>query len=302
MRICSCQPYQPKVVDPEPRLAANVVHLEGPNFMKLTSKLYLLLLFIGNIAFSQSWVTTEVTDFAIIDFPVASELTETGAETVFSASDANAVYGVTIRKLSDQESLQITQDEIPNLYQGFASGAVNAVGGEIVSMNEIIIDEISGLEIEYKTHPDYELPGQRFKRIIYVNQNIISIDFWPLAEDDALMIENRAKFFDSFSINLDEIANIEAPLNSQETVASTAYKIGYVVGLIMSFLLFVGLLVGLFFLIRYLIRRSTKNPTISKPVEQPKIKPEKITCDRCDTENNYDAKYCKGCGYELPKN
>ncbi len=269
--------------------------------MKLANRLYLCLLFFGNFTFSQSWVKTDITDFASIQFPIASELTETEMETVFSASDATAVYIVSIRKLTSQQSAQITKDEVPNLYQGVARGAVEAARGEIVSMNEITIDEIPGLELEYQTDANHELPGQRFKRIIYVNRNIISIDFWPLAEQSDLLIENKTKFFNSVSINADETESIGESINADNTETSTAYETGFLLGQILFYVLLIAVLLGLFLLVRYLIKKNDKKYTLDASVEQPKVTSIKISCGRCDTENNSDSKYCKGCGYELPK-
>ena len=169
--------------------------------MNLKNKLLILILFICNLNYAQDWIKTDITDFSSINFPVASELTETPRETVYTSDDEFAFYIVSIRKLTDQQSSRITKEEIPNLYQGFANGAIDAVNGKIISKNEITILGIPALELEYYAPDNPQLPSQRFKRLIYVNQNIISIDFWPLTKEKDVANEKKSKFFNSFLIN-----------------------------------------------------------------------------------------------------
>lgn len=271
--------------------------------MNLKNKLLILILFICNLNYAQDWIKTDITDFSSINFPVASELTETPRETVYTSDDEFAFYIVSIRKLTDQQSSRITKEEIPNLYQGFANGAIDAVNGKIISKNEITILGIPALELEYYAPDNPQLPSQRFKRLIYVNQNIISIDFWPLTKEKDVANEKKSKFFNSFLINSNKAENsVKVTNENNSNKTNIASETGFIVGQAIFYIFLFAILIGLFLLIRYLLKKTKRKDSTSNSVEQTKTKSEKIVCKKCDSENNPNTKYCTRCGYELPKN
>ncbi len=271
--------------------------------MNLNTKLFTALLFIVNFAFGQDWITTKITDFATIDFPVESELNESYGETIFSVTDVNAIYVVSLRKLTDQQSQQISKDQIPDLYEGVLRGAIQAANAELISKKNIDVNGILGVEIEYVAPHHPELPSQRFKRIVYINKHIINIDFWPFAKQQDLSNAYKGQFFDSFSFRLDQnIENKEEITeNIDDSANSSGFKFGYLIGQIFFILLFIGFLIGLILLIRFLLRRKKKNALINDKPKQTIAKIEKIICNECKEENTSESKYCSRCGYELPK-
>lgn len=273
--------------------------------MKLTNKLLVVFIFTVNIIFAQEWVKTEITDFASINFPVESELTETSREMVYTAEDEFAYYIVSVRKLNEQQSSRITQNDIPNLYQGVVQGTMDATNGEVVSMNDIRVQKLPVLELEYNVITNSNLPNQRFKRIFYINQFIISIDYWPLTNQKNITNEIKAKYFDSFKFNSNEIDNTSTTdaivlndTNGDEIAYNNGYEIGYFIGKIIFYLLLIAIVIGLIVLIRRLVKKK-KNITNSETKNI--IKPSTIICGKCDIENNYNSKYCKRCGFELKK-
>jgi len=272
--------------------------------MNMNIKWITALLFITNIVFGQDWITTEVTSFATIDFPAKSEVIENNGETIFNATDENAYYVVSIRKLTDQQHLQIGKDQISNLYEGMLRGVVNAANAELISKKNVDVQGILGVEIEYSAPPHPELPSQRFKRIVYINQHIFSIDFWPFAAQQELSNAYKTQFFESFSFRLDQnIKNeVETTEKIDDSANSSAEDFGYLIGQILFFLVFLGLLIGIILLIRFFIRKN-KNISQGDDIKQEQIvnKIEKIECSECKAENNADSKYCTRCGFELPK-
>ena len=267
--------------------------------MKLTNKFILLFIFTANIIYAQDWVKTNLTEFASISFPIESKLIETQKETVYTAEDEFGFYIVSIRKLTDQQSSQITKDDIPNLYQGVAQGVMDASNGEIVSMNEIFIQKIPALELEYNAIANPELPSRRFKRIIYLNQNIVIIDFWPLTNQKDVTNENKIKYFNSFLINSIEIEKNSTLVNQESDNYNAGYEIGFIIGQIFFYVILLTFLIGIFLLIRYVIRKKKNLPIY--PKEQPRVEVTKIICQNCNSENKIDTKYCSSCGYELTK-
>jgi ribosomal protein L40E len=269
--------------------------------MKLTNKLFILFILITNINYAQEWVKTDITEFASIDFPVTSELIETGQETVYNATDEFAFYIVGIRKLTDQQSSPISKDDLPTIYQGVVDGTLRSANAELVSINEISIQEIPAVELEYNAQSNPELPTQRFKRIIYLNQYIISIGFWPLTNQTNIINEKKAKYFNSFSINSNEVAQTSTPVNQNSDIYNTSYKTGLLVGQITFFVILIAFLIGIVLLIRYLIKKNRKKKLPNHTEEQSRAKVTKVICKNCNAENKSDIKYCSTCGYELSK-
>ena len=269
--------------------------------MKLPIKLIILLLLISNITYAQEWVKTNIKEFASIDFPIESELIETGNETVYNAKDEVAFYLVSVRKLTDQQSSQITKADFPTIYQGVVNGTLESANAELISINEINIQTIPAVELEYKAQTHSELPSQRFKRIIYLNQNIISIDFWPLTDQAEIINERKAKYFNSFIINTNEVAQTPTTENQNSAVYNASYQTGLIVGQIVFFVILISFIVGFVFLIRYLIKRNKKKKVITHFEEPARATVTKIVCQNCHTENRADTKYCSSCGFELKK-
>tara|TARA_R110000850_G_scaffold16697_1_gene51730 strand:- start:73487 stop:74257 length:771 start_codon:yes stop_codon:yes gene_type:complete len=255
-----------------------------------------------NITNAQDWVKTDITDFASINFPVESELTKTQGETIYFAEDEFAFYIVTIRKLSDQQSSKITQKELTDIYQGVVQGTLDASNAEIVSMNEIILQNIPALELEYYAPANPNLPSQIFKRIIYVNKHIINIDFWTLTDQKDIANEKKIEYFNSFLINLKEVKNVSTIQNDTSDEFNLEYEIGFIIGQIIFYVLLIALLIGIFLLIRYLLKKNKKENKTIHTKEQTHSIVTKIICNKCDSENSSDSKYCSRCGFELTKN
>lgn len=271
--------------------------------MKLTNKLLLLFIFITNITYAQEWIQTDITDFATINFPVESELNKSQRETIYFAEDEFAFYMVAIRKLTNQQSSQITQKDLTDLYQGVVQGTLDASNAEIISMNEIKLQNIPALELELYGPANPNLPSQIFKRIIYVNQHIINIDFWPLTNQKDIANEKKIEYFNSFLINLEKIENATTSIQSDNSDEfNTGYEIGFFIGQIISYVFLIAFLIGVFLLIRYLLKKNKKENKTIRPKEQTLSKITKIICNKCDYENSSDTKYCWRCGFELTKN
>ena len=269
--------------------------------MKLTTKLFVLIVLLANISYAQEWVKTDITEFASIDFPVKSELIESQGETIFNATDEFAFYIVSIKKLTAQHISLITKENIPTLYQGVVNGALAAANAELVSMNEIYIQEVPAVEVEYNAQSNPALPSQRFKRVIYLNQNIISIDFWPLTNQENITNEKKAKYFNSFVINSNEIAKNSSIENQNNAFANKVSETSFLLGQIFFDITLIAFLIGIVLLIRYLIKKNRKKKAPIHTEEHAPAKDTKIICQNCNAENKSSTKYCANCGFELPK-
>lgn len=269
--------------------------------MKITINFFLIFIFSTNIIYAQEWIKTDITEFASIKFPVESELIETHRETVFTAEDEFGYYIVSIRKLTDQQSSQIKKKDIPTLYQGVAQGAMDAANAEIVSMNDIFIQKMPALEIEFYAPANPALPSQRFTRIIYLNQTIVIMDFWPITNQEDLVNDKKIKYFNSFSIN--SVEDIETPTIPHNEInnSNSSYEKGFIIGQMLFYVILIAFLIGIILLIKHLITKNRKNKRQVQNKEQPQMQLTKIICQNCNSENKSNSKYCMSCGYELTK-
>lgn len=273
----------------------------------MTSKLLIVLFLTTNICFAQNWIKTEITDFASVNFPGEPELTENPINNLYSFQDEYAFYLVSVRKLNAQQSSTLTEEEIPNFYRGVVRGNMNAANGTVVEMNDIIVQDIPALELEYVAS-NSDLPGHRFKRILYTNQTMISIEFWPLIEQEPILNEKKTEYFNSLTLNANKIDKTSAENNNltdagkeNDIVYKSGYAIGYFIGVVISISVIIAVIVGLILIIKHILKKKKKKENINKSETNKMPKRLTIICGKCDTENNYESKYCNQCGYELKK-
>ncbi|MAZ73279.1 MAG: hypothetical protein CMC70_09035 [Flavobacteriaceae bacterium] len=269
--------------------------------MKLILKLIMLLLVTANSIHAQEGIPTNITKFATINFPTESKVIETQRETVYTAEDEFGYYIASTVKFTNQQSSQITKESLQTLYQGVAQGAIDAANAEVVSMDEVFIQDIPALEMEYNAPSNSGMPSKRFKKIIYVDQHIITLDFWPVTSQKNLVNENKTKFFNSFSVNAVETEQPSTVQNNQENTTDIAYETGFLIGKISFFVVLLVLLAGVILLVRYFIRKNKKKKTQIHPIKKPREQITEIICQKCDSKNNSNARYCSTCGYELKK-
>ncbi|WJJ97870.1 hypothetical protein [Algibacter luteus] len=210
----------------------------------------IILLLITNFCFSQEWSKTELTDFASIEFPISPEKTNSNGSIYYSTSDDIGVYMVTIKDLGNPK---ITESRLPEFYQGVISGALESVNGELLEKKEFQLNEIKGMELSYIANSNPQLPNLRHKRILVVNNNFISYEFWTFKENKQLASINKDKFLNSISISAEKV------IEPKKKETNSTYESGFIFGKIISYLLIIGLIIGGILLLRKLTRKKNKN-------------------------------------------
>jgi len=275
------------------------------NPMHTINKFYTLLILVFSListSYSQDWIDTDITDFANIKFPVASQVNHSEKGTLFTAQNEFGIYMVALAKLPDQQSSNISEAEIQMLYDGMMQGTLDAANGKIVSKKEITINTIPAKEYEYKISTPGNEFYKRFKRTVYMNQHVIAIDFWSLTDNEDTLEDIKSKFFNSFSIHskkAETTATSVSIIEPNTKDVSIASKLGHLAGEILFFATAIALLIGLFFLGRYIFRKKRTPGSKTKVVNTLEPRPKEVICSNCETENNSDSKYCKRCGYKL---
>lgn len=97
-----------------------------------------------------------------------------------------------------------------------------------------------------------QLPNLRHKRILIVNNILISYEFWTQKEFEKLTSVRKEKFFNSLNVSIKK--NVE-PVKYE---INSGYEIGFVVGKVISYLLIISIIIGSILLVRKLFRKKYK--------------------------------------------
>ncbi|MEM7487423.1 MAG: hypothetical protein AAF348_19630 [Bacteroidota bacterium] len=268
--------------------------------MKLTIKFFVSLFLLWNFTFAQDWIKTTIADFATVEFPEQTQLTENNGSVVYTLFNDDAVYMVNVTEIPGRTSSSLTEDELLDFYEGAIMGVLESSDGELISAEEFEMDGMIGMEMHYLAPPHPELPEQRFKRIFNIDKYVIHMDFWSGSGQSEDAGEIRKRFFSSLTIVHDKRLGVETQVGEQkDSVETTGYAIGYVIGGALASLFLGVLLLGLVFLIIFLIKKQKKKKVIHPIPGTPGVKKTKVRCDQCEAENQSISKYCSQCGYEL---
>ena len=262
--------------------------------MNFLRNLFYIFFIICNFSFSQQWITTEITNFATIDFPLNSERNEVQNQVIFHVTDDSASYNVSLRKLNKQQNNQVQQE----FYENVLKGTLDAANAELISQTNVYTNGLQGLEFKYLVSKNSAAPGLRYKRVFYANQHIINIGFIPLLDINENLEQKKQHFFNSFALKLDKVEEQQNSSTHSNNSNDQSFKIGYLIGQALVFLIIIGVLVGIVFLIRFLTRKKQIKTTTS---QNPKPQKPDLICIQCEGKNRLNSKYCNRCGYELNK-
>lgn len=150
--------------------------------------------------FGQNWLSQILTEQVSIDFPSEPVLSDTLGIKTFSYSDADASYLMNIRDLGKLKNFQLKENELENFYNKIIEGTIQGSQGELISKSQFTMSGFKGIEIEYTSSVNPDLPNLRFKRIILLNTTIYLYDFWTVLENKEQTHTDRDKYFNSFTI------------------------------------------------------------------------------------------------------
>ena len=217
--------------------------------------LSILLLFIGHFVSAQTGYKQKLTDFSSITFPQQPIRLDTLGHTSYRYIDALATYVVTIRASTDKDMV-LDAAELSEYYEGVIEGVLKAANGQLISKKEFELSGLSGVDFTYTASDNPNLPDLRFQRVIFINDELIVINFLTSSENKAAAENEVGKFFNSFVINS---SGVELTQGAENPIA---FKIGTLFGRFAGFSLTLGVLVGGVAIIIFLVRKSTAK---SKP-------------------------------------
>jgi ABC-type glycerol-3-phosphate transport system permease component len=215
----------------------------------------ILLLFSAIFVFAQNPYKQNLVDLATITFPQKPETLDTLGHNTAQFIDSTAIYSAVTRELDSDRLLQIHSDKLSEFYDGNIQGFLDAAQGKLIIKKTFEMDGLKGVEIEFITTANPNLPDLRFARFILVNNTLITVYFMTSSENRQATQTARTQFLNSLTITADKTSL------TQGVDHPAAYAIGSVIGKLVAWAVILGVIAGVVLLIR---RITTKKKTLDK--------------------------------------
>jgi hypothetical protein len=210
--------------------------------------LLLTTFFCASLLLGQTIYKQKLSDLASIDFPEKPDFHDTLHQKIFNYNGDSATYMVIVADISFDPTFKVKPGKVNEVYEGVIAGTLKATKGRLINKKRIKIDVLDGVEIEYISNTNPNLPDRRFKRLVFFNDKIFNYDFWTLSSLKIQTNNSREKFFDSFTITADKTSLRQ----NTDTAYQTGYEIGYyIIGPL--------IIIGVIALIVYFIVRKSRS-------------------------------------------
>jgi len=173
--------------------------------MLIKSQILTTLIMLANIfSFGQSWYKENLVNYATIEFPNKPQLNETAKGLTQIGYQKNDNYFlVDIEDLSNYGNLEVKITELDNLYKGILIGFFENKEYNLLSQTKFIVQNLTGIEVEYSSNSK-NLPKTRFKRLLFFNGKIFSIEFWTTDLNKEKSKKDKERYFNSLKVTLDK--------------------------------------------------------------------------------------------------
>ena len=211
----------------------------------------IFVLFIALCSFRKGFFHQTLGDIAAIDFPDQPQTIDTLGQHVHHYSDSSGFYLAGLSDLT-KNGAGFSQNELDSLYSGFIGGTLNTSKGKLVSKKPYHIDGLRGYEIKYITS-NPNLSNLRFKRILFLNNKMLYVDFWTDKDKDERSKPARERFFNSLKITANKASRQQGASN----VGNVAFGLGYIVGQAIVWVVLAGVILVI---ILFIINRNKRRP------------------------------------------
>lgn len=171
-----------------------------------------------------------ITNFATISFPSQPIISDTQDVKMYQYSDSVADYLVMVKDMRKLKGFQLKSENLSDFYRGLEESTLEGDKAKLISKKPFIIDSLKGFEMAYiGSQPN--LPNLKFKRAIFIDGIVISIDFMTSVENKLRTQANREIFFNSFSITGQKHNLKQGTINpKRDSSQSFSYILGRLIG------------------------------------------------------------------------
>ncbi len=209
--------------------------------MRIPFLLFCLLLSTVFFSFGQSTYRQNLGDLATIDFPDQPDKDTVMGQETFAYIDSSAYYIVVIGDYANTNAMQVKEGELDKFYDEVVTGAIKESGGQLVHKKQFETNGQKGVEIEFISATDPNIPDVRFMRFIFVNDKFFALSFFVNSENRAEMLSRKDHFFNSFGFTAEE-SDLRQFTNLKK---NRSYDAGYAIGKLIGKLSIMGITVGI---------------------------------------------------------
>ena len=209
---------------------------------------------LGAYAQQDKWQKIIVGDSVTVEFPGVPEQKETetklGKAQAYTLTDGRALYMAIVQSHALEE--ESNDSEIAEFYSGVLKGS----GGQVLKKTSFSTNGFSGVEAQFITPENPQLPAVKFLRVVAVNGTAYIQQVWTSDEQNEAVAPERQRFFASFQ---PKVAKVDQAGEGVQTNTS-AYRLGKLLGRLAFYAVvaFVG-----FVLLRRFLKWSDKPKSVS---------------------------------------
>jgi len=206
-------------------------------------------------AYSQHHFVQKLDSIATIIFPDTPKTKVADINSGFFYSTPNVRYIALVQDFRAQK-FSLTADSLDSFYSGVTDGVSEASNtkGKLISKKNIVIDGFKGMEFEYESNLNPNVPNYRFQRMVLLNGKLYNYSFWTFKDSVKNNTVKKDIFFRSFHI-IGNKENIKQYNNE-----GVAYNLAYLFGKLVGYCIMLTLA---FLLIRWIIRLFRRNRQIN---------------------------------------
>lgn len=191
---------------------------------------FLIIISTKTLTKAQNPHKIAITNFATINFPSKPIISDTLDVKMYQYSDSVADYLVMVKDMRKLKGFQLKSENLSDFYRGIEESTLEGDKAKLISKKPFIIDSLKGFEMAYiGSQPN--LPNLKFKRAIFIDGIVISIDFMTSVENKLRTQVNRGIFFSSFSITRQKLNLKQESVDPKEDSSqSFSYILGKLIG------------------------------------------------------------------------
>ncbi|MEO6818641.1 MAG: hypothetical protein ABI266_08135 [Ginsengibacter sp.] len=228
--------------------------------MKKSTLILSLFLFAFSYGIAQNTYEQNLENLAVIHFPAQPLTRDTLGQKVYSLATDKANYIVLIMNDKSDTKIELKKNELDEFYTGTINGTLQASEGKLISKKDFTVDGLKGVEFEFTSDKNPNIPKLRFQRMIYTDKGVLAVNFWT-NDDNKNILQRKDDFFNSLKFNTkdQELKQYTSTaISSDRRENSSAYNLGFSIGKILGFLLIPGIIILIIVLVRNKNKRNEK--------------------------------------------
>ncbi len=211
---------------------------------------------ISSLSLAQESYQQEIANLATIMFPAAPGIQHISGRQVYSFAGESAIYVVTVTDIGNTGMVMEGESDLDEFYEGVVKGVMNAAKGKLISKKKVMVNGLKGIDIEYVSDTNPNLPALRFQRSVFFNNKSFAISFWTTPENKNSTAHERNTFFNSFAPSIVKEKIVQFANKRPAPAPNSAGNIGYGIGKLIGTLLLPAVIV---LLIVYFVRKGKRN-------------------------------------------